>query len=179
VRWTPRMLARAGYATTTDHRAVRVIPVVETAFERALASLHPRARERLTPEQRVQIEIVAELRPRVEACGGKLLLLGGELPGGSKLFRLHQFVRRLMGYEAGQPDLLFLWPDPPWPCRVGVMEVKRPAGEPDLFGRTTAPGDLSTEQRRFRDWSRGVQAGWARPRTLAEATAALDAWGMP
>ena len=156
-----------------------MLPLLDTAYDAALASLHSRARDKLTPEQRVQIEIVAELRPRLEACGGKLLLLGGELPGGSKLFRLWQMIRRLMGYEAGQPDLLFLWPDPSGPCRVGLMEVKRPASDPDLFGHITPAGDLSTDQRLFRNWCREVRAPWARPRSLAEASAALDAWGIP
>lgn len=179
--WSLQLLAERGYVEV-DGRLIRretlAPPEPPPPVAEPTPGLSARALAKLQPEQRLQIDIVAAIRPRLATCNGKVLLLGGELPGRSRLFRLWQFVRGLMGYEVGQPDLLVLWPADDG-CRFGLLENKRPRGDADLLGNRKPAGQLSTEQRAFRDWCRAAGAPWAMPRSVGDALAVLDAWGVP
>ena len=142
------------------------------------AKLSAAARSRLKSEQRLQVEIVEALRPEVEAVGGRLVSICGELPGGRggkhKAFVLQQAIRRALGYQPGLPDLAVFWPR----GRCGLIELKRPkADAPDLLGHRTAAGQLSPEQRAFRGFCREIALPWAMCRSVEETRAALVEWG--
>jgi hypothetical protein len=137
-----------------------------------VAPLSSSARSRLTPEQRLQVECIEQLRPRLVA-GAKLIAINGELPGGTKLFRLWQAVRKAMGYEPGTPDLVGL--------RAGsvyLIELKRPRGEPDLLGHRKSRGELSPEQREWRQWAADHGFPWVVARSVAELEDAMVRWGL-
>ena len=173
MRLTAQALAAAGYVVA-GNRAVRAPAVPASPVpEPAATGLSSAARSRLKPEQLLQVQIIEACRPMVEQAGGKLVAINGELPGGSRLFRLWQAVRRASGYEPGMPDLMALSAD----GRAGFLELKRGRGEPDLLGRRKARGELSAEQRAWRDWCRERGFEWACVRSVREAEETLSAWG--
>ncbi len=202
MRWSPSRLRDSGYLELEDGRVARrdllapgdrvkggpppapPSPAPSPApypWWSPPSPLDSWSRRKLGPELSLQVAVVESLWPRALAARGLLFLVGGELPGGGKLFRKWQGVRRWLGYLPGQPDLLLLWPDAAGvgPCRCGVLELKRPAGDPDLLGHRKARGEPTPEQRALRAWAALARLPHATPRSVDEAHAALDAWGFP
>jgi hypothetical protein len=130
------------------------------------------ARSRLSPEQLLQVEIVETVRPLL-VPGARLIAINQELPGGSRLFTLWQHIKTAMGSESGSPDMVLLWPK----RQVGFWELKRGRGEPDLLGHRKARGELSTEQRRWRNWCGDWDYPYAVPRSVQEAVDLAREWG--
>lgn len=134
--------------------------------------LSPEAREKLRPEQKLQVEMCEAVRPRL-VPGARFCATNHELPGASKLFELFQQIRMAMGATNGFPDATVLWPT----AKIGFVEIKKPRGEPDLFGRRTARGELSGSQRDFRDWCAEWGYPYCVPRSVEELLTTLAEWG--
>ena len=168
--WAPEEIRGLGFDPATGAR------LPESAAKPNLGLTKPglstASRSYLRPEQLLQIAVIEQLRPRL-AEGAKLIALNGELPGGSRLFRLWQAVRRDMGYESGTPDLVGL--DGGVAC---FIELKRPKGEPDLLGHRKPAGQLSREQREWLGWAHDSGFHVAVCRSVDEVEAALKGWGL-
>ena len=169
--WTPDDVRATGRDPDTG-RIVK-LPDRKKPSENPAKPLSASARSYLKPEQLLQVECIEAMRPRLLG-GAKLIPLNGELPGGSKLFRLWQAVRAAMGYQPGTPDLMIL-------ARSGrsyFIELKRAAGDPDLLGHKKARGELAPEQREWRAWAQEHGIPWAVCRTVPEVENALIGWGL-
>ena len=168
--WAAEEIRARGFDPATG----RTSPNLRKIQPRASSNpgLSASARSYLKPEQLLQIAVVEALRPRL-VDGAKLRATNGELPGGSKLFRLWQTVRRAMGYEPGGEDLEALYRG-----RAYFIELKRGRGEPDLLGHRKARGELSAVQRTRRAWAEAQGFPTAVCRSVDEVEAALKGWGL-
>jgi hypothetical protein len=145
---------------------------LQTGDAREPRHLSADARAKLRPEQKLQIEMCEAIRPRL-VPGGRFSATNIELPGASRLFALFQQIRAAQGAEAGFPDAIVLWPV----HNIGFVEVKKPRGEPDLFGYRKARGELSSQQREFRDWCHEWGYPYCSPRSVPEVLEVLLGWG--
>jgi hypothetical protein len=126
----------------------------------------------LKPEQKLQIEIVRLCLPAL-APGAKLWATNIELPGGSKMFGLHQFVRKMMGAIPGTTDMVAAGRYP----ILAFAEVKRPP-QVDPFGRRRKGGELGPQQLDCAAWCRRMgwpHAVWDDPE---EAFRQMQAWRL-
>ena len=165
--WAAEEIRARGFDPATG---ARVAPAREAPPD--TSKLSTSARSYLKPEQLLQIAVV-ERSGHGLVDGAKLVALNGELPGGSRMFRLWQTVRRAMGYEAGTPDILVLHDGRAW-----FLELKRPKGEPDLLGHRKPAGQLSAEQREWLGWAFDSGFPSAVCRSVDEVEAALKGWGL-
>lgn len=137
-------------------------------------------RRPLRPEEKLQREILAALLPELAPRGILLAFIGSEIAVGGGIGRLLQATRKAMGSVPGLPDLLVIYPG----GRCLLMEVKRPTmarmqpvetteGRAELRVRQVGRGELSTEQRRVRDWAKAMAVPWAVVRSVDQARAAV------
>lgn len=117
------------------------------------------ALRRLTPEQRLQIEVVQLYRPLLRP-DARLLGINGELPGGGRIQALRAAVRREMGYVRGQPDVLCVRPG-------HVLWLEGKVG-----------GEQGDEQARFAAWAHGIGDGYAVFTSVEDAGVLLKIHGM-
>lgn len=114
---------------------------------------------RLTPEQRLQIEVVRLYRPLLRP-DARLMGINGELPGGGRLTALRAAVRREMGYQRGCADML----------------ARRPGHL--LWLEAKVGTDASDDQARFADWAHGIGDGYAVFTGVEDAGVLLRIHGM-
>ena len=168
--WAEEEIRACGFDPATGARLAESAP--KSNPELPKPGLSAAARSYLRPEQLLQIAVIEALRPRLVE-GAKLRATNGELPGGSRLFKLWQAVRRAMGYEPGGEDLEALYRG-----RAYFIELKRGRGEPDLLGHRKARGELSAVQRTRRAWAEAQGFPMAVCRSVDEVEAALKGWGL-
>lgn len=117
------------------------------------------ALRRLTPEQRLQIEVVQLYRPLLRP-DARLLGINGELPGGGRLQALRAAVRREMGYQRGCADML----------------ARRPGHL--LWLEAKVETDQSHDQALFAAWAHGIGDGYAVFTSVEDCGVLLKIHGM-
>ena len=125
----------------------------------APSRLSTAALRRLTPEQRLQLAVVQIYRPQL-VPGARLLGVNGELPGGGRLQAMRAAIRRELGYQRGQADMLTVRPG-----HVLWLELK-------------AGSDQSEEQALFAEWAHGIGHGYAVATGVEDAGVVLKIHGM-
>lgn len=130
----------------------------------------------LEAEEATQRAIVTALRAEFSPQGVLVASIGAEIRMGGKLGQSLQAAKSAMGGVDGMPDVLIVKPG----GRCLLMEIKRPAerrmvvvetssGRGELRNRLVGAGQLSDEQRAFREWARAAAVPWALQRTVEEA----------
>lgn len=130
----------------------------------------------LEGEEATQRAIVTALRAEFSPQGVLVASVGAEIRMGGKLGQSLQAAKSAMGGVAGLPDVLIVRPG----GRCLWMEIKKPAerrmvvvdtapGRAELRYRMVGGGQLSDEQRAFRDWARAAMVPWAVVRTVEDA----------
>ena len=124
----------------------------------------PARRPRAYPEQQFQISLVDFLR-RALVPPAQVFSVpnGGLLPGATEAERKKAgALRRAMGLHNGVPDLCVMWQG-----GFGYLELKAPKGQ------------LSDDQKTFRNACAQCGARWAQVRSMELAEGVLRDWGVP
>ena len=128
----------------------------------------------LRPEQILSIAIADKLRDL--SLAGQLHAVWSatapELPARGRFVQAWQAIRSAMGCVPGVPDFVLTWAG-----GGGWIELKRQRGDSDLFGHRIAAGQLSTNQRAFREWVNHIGCNHAVIHSLDELDATLKLWG--
>lgn len=132
-------------------------------------------RRMMKPEEVLQRQIVAELRPELAARRIMIASIGAEIALGGDIGRQLQAAKKAMGGVPGMTDLIVIGPGP-----AGLMlEAKRASTarmqpvDGVLRVRQVGAGQLTSDQMTMRDFLRAIGWPWALVRSVKEARAAV------
>lgn len=139
-----------------------IYTVAEARAAGILPAAQPKAQDRPIQHERELAIALAEWL-RLMRSLGRLRALVFHV-GNERSSRQESILAWRMGVEAGVPDLIVCMPG----GQGGAIELKRPDGK----------GQLSKEQRQWRDELRAMGWQWAMALSIEDVEATLTKWGV-